>query len=294
MSNLRRVLSATDLSAPARHAAERAALVAKETGAALDIVHVLSLNPLARLRRLVAEISPELEQNLLGLAQEEMRELEKSLRNRHQVETGMHVIEGALLQGIADKADALSAGLIVLGARGASFMRHLLLGSTAERMLRHANRPMLVVKQTAHDKYRNLLVPIDLSEHSLRMLIHARAVAPDAEIVLLHVFDVPFEGLLRRAGVDESMLEHYRVLAKQEAMQKLQALRDQAGLSVERSRLLLLHGDPLRHILEQEQEQDCDLIVIGKHGGDVAEELLLGSVTKHVLVESQSDVLVSV
>jgi len=41
-----------------------------------------------------------------------------------------------------------------------------------------------------------------------------------------------------------------------------------------------------------EQEYDADLIVIGKHGTNFTEELLLGSVTKHVLAESQGDVLV--
>lgn len=42
----------------------------------------------------------------------------------------------------------------------------------------------------------------------------------------------------------------------------------------------------------QEQELDCDLIVMGKHGQGMLEELLLGSVTKHVLAESTGDVLV--
>jgi len=39
---------------------------------------------------------------------------------------------------------------------------------------------------------------------------------------------------------------------------------------------------------------DCDLIVLGKHGESMVEELLLGSVTKQVLAESQGDVLVSI
>ena len=46
-------------------------------------------------------------------------------------------------------------------------------------------------------------------------------------------------------------------------------------------------------IVEQELEQACDLIVIGKHGRNVMEDLLLGSVTSHVLAESVGDVLVS-
>lgn len=294
MNSLRQVLAATDLSAPARHAAERAAVVAKAVGAALDVVHVTSPDPLQKLRRLVSDVPPELEQSLLDVAREEMGGLGKFLQERHGIGAGVHVVAGALLPAIAGKAEALSADLVVLGARGASFMRHLLLGSTAERMLRRSVRPMLVVKQTAHETYRKLLAPVDFSRHSLRMLQHADAIAPGAEIVLLHVFEVPFEGMLRHAGVDEATLQHYQAVARREAMQKLQELRDEAGLPPERARLLVLHGNPLQHIIEQEQEQDCDLIVIGKHGENAAEELLLGSVTKHVLTESQGDVLVSV
>lgn len=58
------LLAATDLSSLARHAAERAALVAKETGAALDLCHVVTLAPVEKLRRLVAEIPAELEQEM--------------------------------------------------------------------------------------------------------------------------------------------------------------------------------------------------------------------------------------
>jgi nucleotide-binding universal stress UspA family protein len=54
-----------------------------------------------------------------------------------------------------------------------------------------------------------------------------------------------------------------------------------------------MHGDPAQCILEQEEEQGADLIVMGKHGTGVTEELLLGSVTKHVLSQARADVLVT-
>lgn len=38
---------------------------------------------------------------------------------------------------------------------------------------------------------------------------------------------------------------------------------------------------------------DADLIVMGKHGQSVMEELLLGSITKHVLTHSSSDVFIA-
>lgn len=294
MTHLYHLMAATDLSAPARHAAERAALVAKETGASLDIVHVATLAPLEKLRRLVADIPPELEQHMLDEAREDLGKLAATLQQSHGICAAGHVVSGPLLSELAGQADAIAADLIILGARGASFMRHLLLGSTAERMVKKASRPMLVVKQAAHERYRTLLVPVDFSASSLPALRQARAIAPAAELILLHAFDVPFEGKLRFAGVDDDTIHRYRVAARQEAQQNLWGLCQAAGLPPGAARIMVLHGDPLRHIIEQEQEQDCDLIVVGKHGENMLEELLLGSVTKKVLTQSQCDVLVSV
>jgi len=294
MTNLNHLLAATDLSAPARHAAERAALVAKETGAALDLIHVASFAPLDKLRQLVADIPAELEQRMLDTAREEMNELSATLMKHHGVSAGVKVAAGPLLTELSAQAEAVCADLVVLGARGASFMRHVLLGSTAERMVSRTTRPMLIVKQAAHERYRSVLVPVDFSRASLPALRYARAVAPGAEIILLHAFEVPFEGKLRFAGINEEMIVHYRIASREEALQKLRALCVEAGLTQPDVRMMVLHGDPSQHIIEQEQEQDCDLIVMGKHGESMLEDLLLGSATRHVLTESQCDVLVSV
>lgn len=51
---------------------------------------------------------------------------------------------------------------------------------------------------------------------------------------------------------------------------------------------LRFNGDPSVRIIELKQEQNCDLIVMGRHGESALEELLLGSVTKHVLAESHA------
>lgn len=59
-------------------------------------------------------------------------------------------------------------------------------------------------------------------------------------------------------------------------------------------RPLVHFANPPDYILEQEEEQGADLIVMGKHGTGMTEELLLGSVTKHVLGRARADVLVVV
>jgi nucleotide-binding universal stress UspA family protein len=101
-------------------------------------------------------------------------------------------------------------------------------------------------------------------------------------------------GRLRHAGLDDDAILRFRVAARQEALEKARALRDDAGLAPAGSRLLVLHGHAGAQIIEQEQVQDCDLIVMGKRGESAVEDFLLGSATRHVLAESQCDVLVSV
>lgn len=294
MDQGKHILAATDLSAPARHAVERAALVSKDMAATLDLLHVANLAPLARLQQLMGVTPADMEQRVLDAARLKLHDLAAVLQRRFGVAADGHVVSGSLLAELARKAEALAAGLLVCGAKGESVIRHFALGTTAVRLLSTTTCPVLVVKQPPHESYRRLLVPVDFSASSLPAICQARRLAPQADLVLLHAFDVPFEGHLRYASVDEETINHYRIVAKQEATQKLQALRDAAGLSSQQASLMVLHGDPTVCIIEQEQEWDCDLIVVGKHGNNLLETFLLGSVTKHVLAEAQGDVLVTV
>ncbi|MBE0623064.1 MAG: universal stress protein [Burkholderiales bacterium] len=294
MHQFDRILAATDLSAPARHAAERAALVSKEAGASLDLLHVANFDTLERLRLLMEVAPDDMQTRVLDTARARVAELALVLQQRYGISAGARVAAGSLLPELAKECEARTADLLVCGAQGESVLRHFLLGTTAKRILSTAKCPVLVVKQTPHEPYQRLLVPVDFSPSSLRAIRHARNIAPLADIILLHAFDVPFEGKMRYANVDDEIINHYRVVAKLEALQKLTALRDEAGLSSNGSCLIVLHGDARSRIIEQEQERDCDLIVMGKHGKNLIEELLLGSVTEHVLNEAQSDVLVSI
>jgi nucleotide-binding universal stress UspA family protein len=100
-------------------------------------------------------------------------------------------------------------------------------------------------------------------------------------------------GALGADKVSEEALQHYQQAARQHATKDMLALLGSDDLKSGDVPAVILHGDPTLRIIEQEQERDCDLIVIGKQGETVTEEFLLGSVTKHILQQSQADVLVS-
>lgn len=293
MKSLTRILAATDLSAPARHAVDRGFRLAAEHLADYTVMHALELDTVDVLREWLGEDSGGLKQRLETQARDTLAHLLADPARNHGVAAMAVIAAGPPLLTILAQAEAIDAGLIVVGARGSDFLRHMLLGSTASRLLRKAaGRPVLVVKQPPHETYRRLLVPIDFSPFSTHAVGFARQLAPRAELVLMHGFDVPFEGKLALAGVDEDVIRHYRIAAREEALRRLRQVADEAGVAIGEYTPMVMNGDPSQQIVAQEQELDCDLIVMGKHGVGFTEELLLGSVTKHVLAESQCDVLV--
>lgn len=290
MSQLNHVLVATDLSTSARNAAERAAYLSKAQQASLDLLYVANPAPFERLKQLIAP-GDDLLKRVLDTAGEKIRALAAMLFQRHDIAAGVQVAHGSVTTEITRVVQDKCSDLLVCGAKGQSVARRLLLGSTVQKMLNHMPCPLLVVKQAPRDAYRALLVAVDFSPSSLRSIELAKAIAPQAEIILLHVYEAPFEGSMRFAHIDHDTLAHYRNVIRKEAVKQLAVLSETAGVAD--ARQIVVHGDPGWRIAEQEQELECDLIVVGKQGESALEELLIGSVTKHVLNESQCDVLVS-
>lgn len=288
------LLVPTDFSVDATHAAERAALIARQAAASMDLIHVASMSSLDALRRLVGEIPPDVGQRILDKEQSDLREIAKSIQEQHGLACDIHLACGMLVQELLGHATTLKSDLFVLGARGTSRLRHFLLGSTAERLVSRAPIPCLVVKKAPRAPYDRVLVAVDLSPASLRTLRCAHAVAPDAEFLVLHAFEVPFEGKLKFAGVEDEAILRFQHAARDEAMQRLRQLCDEAALPMEQVSLRTIHGDPSHHIIEQEHAYSSDLIVVARYEKDILEQLLLGSVTRHVLAESRCDVLIAV
>ena len=64
-----------------------------------------------------------------------------------------HVVEGTgIADAIRESAEKLGADLIVMGTHGRTGLAHVFLGSVAERTLRNAHCPVLVVQADAEDE----------------------------------------------------------------------------------------------------------------------------------------------
>ena len=286
------LLVATDFSPAAQVAAERAARLAVEHDLPLTLLHVLNHDWLVAVRDWLSPEAPWAQ----GLWSESASRLDVEARRLSEA-TGAQIqvrlVEGHPVRGIDQVAGELGPLCVVVGARGSTPVHQMVIGTTAERLLRKSAHPLLVVRRPGDEPYRRVLVPLDFSAWSTAAFDLALTLAPQAHVVLMHTFTVPFEEKLRFAGVAPDTIDLYRQKAREQALGQLHALVARAGLAPERYSLCLLEGDAARLVVEQATERGCDLVVIGKHGKNAAEELLLGSVTKHVLAEAACDVLVS-
>ncbi len=288
------VIAATDFSAPARHALERAALLAQnQPGTKLTLAHAVSGSMLDTLRKLLHGEAEGVEVGMLSQAQKTLADMAASLKGRFGVDAETVLLQGEVLDTLVELVEARDAGLMVMGIRGAHFVREVLIGSTTERLLRRTHRPLLAVKQRAIMPYQRILAPVDFSAHAAAAVNDAHKWFPDAEIVLLHAFEADLESILRRAGVDPDRINHYRIQARHAAQMEMEEFEKKLIVPPGKRTRNFVHGPATLQILEYELSLDADLIVMGKRGHSMVEELFLGSVTKHVLAYSNSDVFIS-
>lgn len=292
MAAIEHLAATTDFSSNSSLVIDRAFLIARRIGARLSVVHVVAIDTLAPMRKLLGAEFENVSQRVLDEASKRLAEFVGDSPVQNEVPVNLHIARGSASSAIAAFSDREDVDLVLLGAHGTGFMHRVLLGSTASRVLRKSMSPVLVVKQEAHHAYKRVLVTIDLSPGSVAAIRVARNVAPDAEYVLLHALETPFEGNMQYAGVSEKVIHQYRIEARTLAMQQLQEVAESADLPAGKYTGLVVRGNTALKILEQEERERCDLVVMGKHGTHVTEDLLLGSVTRRVLADSRSDVLV--
>ena len=294
MNTFHHLLAATDLSSSSLHAVDRGFQLAGQTGARYTVVHALELDPLSQWRELPGGDISALSRRIGDEARDALTRLVSDPNRNRGVSAAFRVESGMAASAVRRCADDVDADLLLLGAHGKGFLQRLLLGSTASRLVRTSKRPALVVKEPCRAAYRRILVAVDFSPASGLAIELAQRIAPGADLMLFHVCNVPFEGKLQYAGVSDDVIHQYRTDAVARALRQFDETAAAAGLSSTDYLTRVQHGDITRRIISAEESSDCDLIVVGKHGTNVVEELLLGSVTSHVLSESRSDVLVVV
>jgi nucleotide-binding universal stress UspA family protein len=150
--NIRNILLTTDFSEDSAGAAPYARYMAERFGATLYVLHVIS-NPLSALYGPVARDYVSIVNNARSRARELMAAYEAELGT--QIEYHALIREGEVVPEILAVAREKNIDTIVIASHGEGRVRHLLLGSTARKVLHLANCPVYIIRhrggyQTAH------------------------------------------------------------------------------------------------------------------------------------------------
>ncbi len=145
-----KVLLATDGSEEAAQAARAAVRLAALSGSELHVVHVGQVpTGLYPPGDAAGGGAAELEKVEGAIEQQARRRLDREVEKIR--EQGGEVAEAHLRMGGADEivavSEELGADLVVVGSRGLSDMKRMVLGSVSESVVRHAHCPVLVVRQ---------------------------------------------------------------------------------------------------------------------------------------------------
>jgi nucleotide-binding universal stress UspA family protein len=302
MIEIRRILCPIDFSDYSRRALDHAIAIARWYEATVTALHVFSPAPVAAFGPGPVVFEP------IVLTAVDRDQLLADTKTFAETGSAPGITIEAVLRGgntageILEQATSMKADLLVIGTHGRSGFDRLLLGSVAERVLRKAGCPVLIVPRRLPDAvpagpvlYKRILCPVDFSESSSHALKYAISMAKEADgkLTVLHVISREFENIpdLPDIGYDETKTIGDFLKEREDVLRgRLQEAIAGASefCSVES---LMTHGKPWREVLRIAAERQSDLIVMGVQGRGAADLLFFGSTTQHVVREASCPVL---
>lgn len=174
--NANKILIPVDFSITSMHAISYGASLAKLTKGKLILLHVLKKTELFEL------IIPALKlKNVLTITKFlecKLDEVAKKVKKEYNIPITSLVSMGNIASEITSIAEEYKTGMIIMGTHGGDSTSSLFLGSNAYRVLTKSSIPVMTVRNMPlkHD-YKNILLPIDLSEHSRQKVNFAMQLA---------------------------------------------------------------------------------------------------------------------
>ncbi|MFW6117045.1 MAG: universal stress protein [Thermoproteota archaeon] len=279
-SHFEKILVPVDGSRQSLFAEELAADIAKEFESRITVIHVVSHDYMPP-RIIDYEIPSSVVSEITGWFLEKG---EAILSNAEALfrEEGLEV-DSRLIR-YEDPAETIlrvakeeNYSLVIMGDLKKSESERSLLGSVAEKVLRHAECPVLIVKKETRPT--KILVAVDGSEAA------ELAVDYGAELALGYGADITL------LNVQESSLFGFKPEVVREVGNKILSKAAERIKSLEPDTKLQF-GDPSETIMRVAQNQNYDLVVMGSRGLSGVERFFLGSVSDDVTRHGTRSVLI--
>ncbi len=288
---LRRILVPTDFSEASKQVLPYAVALARQFGAETTMVYVVPTAWPAELSEMgiLIEENRLFSEALTTLRQFREREFPPDLK----AET--LVLAGRPYEKLCEAARTMGTDLIITATHGHTGLAHLLMGSTAERIVRFAPCPVLTVRaqfirvrfpETGPFSFSRIIVPVDFSEPSRQALLYAASLAKKlrAAIQLVHVLEPSpyYEFDRAQSGTMETQW-------KKTARAKLDLLLQSCAVDATAQVRI---GVAFEEIVQEAANHQADLIILSTHGRTGLKHAFLGSTAERVVRHAACPVLV--
>lgn len=206
------------------------------------------------------------------------------------------VRSGSAAIQILECAGEQKADLIALGAIGNAGLARFFIGSTAERVLRHASVPVLVGRPVRYG-LRQVLVGVDSSAMAARVVTAAAGLPLPRSAGFRIATVIPPQGSVAGAApmvwaALSKELDQILRAAVEDAESRLQSLAGTLQKSGRAVSAEVLRGEPATSLIQAAEREETDLLVLGSHGEGGVDRFLLGSNSERVARHAQCSVLV--
>jgi nucleotide-binding universal stress UspA family protein len=290
------ILVPLDGSFVAEQGLKSACRLAKETGATLLLVRGVLYFTLEPKSQKVDHVAVREAKEYLRTVQDNLEKAGFAVRTS--------VLPGDPVAAILFAADLYEADVISICTHGVSGLRHALVGSVAEAVMRRSNVPILITRATAKpagqgtEPYRKILVPLDgtpFAEAALSYLSREH-IGGQAEVILLQAVPrvmPPFaSGLIGDAA---SQIYREADAETRQHLQGAEAYLHAKSTAAPRQGAWGIRatiGVAGQEVLASAHSEHADLIVLATHGRHGLERLLHGSVTRELLRHADVPVLI--
>lgn len=284
--NIQQIIVGTDFSPESEVAAKHALHIARLTGANVTLVHA---SPVVEPpSRSLASQWADMLQSQRTSSQERLDAL-RTWMSGEGLLVSRELVEDAPDAALTDRAAALGADLVVVGTHGFTGLTHLLLGSVAEKVIRHAHTSVLVARpgESLNSGYRHILVPTDFSDSADHALAMATTLAAEgARIDVWHWWHSPYGGPVPEPEALRQEIDSSTRAAGEDLLERYRNPRYQISFHTGEA--------PTRLGIQHELTGgDYDLVITGSHGRRGLTRWLLGSVAESTARHAPCSVLVA-
>jgi len=280
LNMLTSLLAASDLSSRSTPAVRRAIQLAVTADASLGVLHVVEDDqPAARMQEEMRSAMVYLEEAVNAMG-----------RPTH---CDVFTRAGDAFQIICDEAQLRDVDLIVVGAHRRQLLRDVFVGTTVERVVRTAARPVLMANGRTGERWTKVIIAIDLSVNSAAAARTARRLGllDGADVTFVHAYAPLTRQMMTYAGVAEERVREEAEREYQATRRKITHFIEALGFDNVRYSVRIIEGLGAAAIAGVVEQAKADLLVIGTRGLSGVKRVFLGSLAQDLMSRLEIDIL---